>query len=157
MDVSAALINNRVGCTLEYLCYYRVDSDEKLSTQNPDYLRTLYSVDGILRTIFQSGKKFPAFEFVIAKMANKYLTCLIQLNNDPAVGNYCSGVPYVKLFPTSVRGLFAIRKFLSGRARLWALRLAKKKVKRILTAKDVRSNSRMRGDDIHNVNAEEAT
>lgn len=131
MDVSAALITNQVGCTPEYLCYYRVDSGEKLSVNlKRDYLKLLYSVVGILRTIVDSQARFPGYDCVMAKLANKYLTCLIKLNDNPAVQGYYDLI-CVKLLPWGLRYWLLAQKHFRGNSRLIGLRIAKRVVKRV--------------------------
>lgn len=130
MDVSAALLDNRIGTTPEYLCLYRVDSEEKLSdTLDRDYFKTLQSVDGILRTIYISQKRFPEFDCVMAKMRNKYLTCLIKLNREPAIEGYYEP-PHTKMFPGGLRYWLFLQRHLPLNIRLMGLRVAKRIAKR---------------------------
>src|SRR5690606_16484606 len=100
LDVAAALLRNVVVCTPEYLCYYRVDTEGKLSRdRNRHHAKLLYSVDGILQTIWKSGQSFPSFDCVVARIEGKYLSCLIELNDHDQIKQMCRNASNVKLFP----------------------------------------------------------
>jgi hypothetical protein len=136
MDVAAALINNYVGCTPEYLCFYRVDSQEKLSiVSQGHYLNQLKSVDGILRSIWESKKTFPEFDCAIAKLTDRYLTCLIKLNGDSAFGYLAANAARVKLFPKLLSYWLSVMRFSPARIRLSGLRFARRIVRRALSTK----------------------
>lgn len=135
MDVSAALLNNQIGCTPEYLCFYRVDSGEKLSVSlERDFLKILYSVEGIMKTISNSRKRFPGYDCVMAKLTNKYLTCLIKLNSDPAIDVYYEN-SRIKPLPQRLRYWLLMHRYFSRQGRLFGLRVAKKVTKHGMTRK----------------------
>lgn len=135
MDVSAAVINNQIACTPEYLCFYRVDSGEKLSVSlERDYLKILYSVQGTIKTFSDSRKRFPGYNCVMAKLTNKYLTCLIKLNSDPAVNLYYES-SRMRSIPWRLRIWLLVHRHFSKQGRLLGLRLAKKVAKRGLIRK----------------------